>query len=269
MTIITNSSNATIKRIRALKNRRDREETGLYFIEGVRIVGEAVQMNAPVDALVVAPELLTSPFGRNLVEEQGRRGVDVIEVSPSVFESLSGKDGPQGLGAVMRQRWEKLDQVRLESGLGWVALDAAQDPGNIGTIMRTADAVGATGIILTGNSADPYDPGALRASMGALFSLRLVHASFDGFAAWKLRYNYTVVGTSDRAAEDYQVIRYQPPLILLMGSERQGLSSDQMAICDHMAQIPMSGRSDSLNLAVATGVMLYEIYNQQRRHAAE
>ncbi|MBX3080502.1 MAG: RNA methyltransferase [Anaerolineae bacterium] len=265
MTIITNSSNPTIKRIRALKNRRDRDESGLYFIEGVRIVGEAVQLNAPLDSLVVAPELLTSPFGHEVVAEQRKRSVPVIEVTAAIFENLSAKDGPQGLGAVVRQRWERLDQVRLEAGLGWVALDAAQDPGNIGTIMRTADAVGAAGIILTGNSADPYDPSAVRASMGALYSLRLVRASFDDFAAWKLRHGYTVIGTSDRAAQDYQAIRYAPPLILLMGSERQGLAPNQMAMCDTMAKIPMVGRSDSLNLAVATGVMLYEIFNQQRR----
>jgi TrmH family RNA methyltransferase len=264
MPVITSAANSTIKNIRALKHRKDRDESGLFFIEGVRIVGEAVQQNAKIDSLVVAPDQLTSPFGRELVQQQRQLGVPVIEVSPSVFESLSGKDGPQGLGAVIKQRWEHINEVHLTSGLGWIAIDAAQDPGNIGTIMRTADAVGVTGLILTGNSADPYDSNALRASMGSVFSLRLVRANFEAFAAWKQRTNYTVIGTSDRASDDYQSIRYETPLILLMGSERQGLSADQMAICDTMAKIPMVGRSDSLNLAIATGVMLYEIFNQQR-----
>jgi RNA methyltransferase, TrmH family len=117
-----------------------------------------------------------------------------------------------------------------------------------------------------GNSADPYDPSAIRASMGALFSLRLVRTSFDEFAAWKNQHSYPVVGTSDSAAEDYQAIQYRPPLILMMGSERQGLSPEQQKVCDIMARIPMVGRSDSLNLAVATAVMLYEIFNQRRRN---
>jgi TrmH family RNA methyltransferase len=214
--------------------------------------------------LVVAPALLTGDFGRGLVKTAQQRGLRSVEVTAEVFASFSGKDGPQGLGAVVGQRWEPLSQVRLESGLCWVALDAAQDPGNIGTILRTCDAVGGAGLLLLGDSADPYDPGAVRASMGALFALRLVSATFDEFATWKRQHTYTVVGTSDAAAQDYHAIAYRPPLVLLMGSERQGLSPDQQAFCDVVVSIPMVGRSDSLNLAVATGVMLYEIFNQQR-----
>jgi TrmH family RNA methyltransferase len=124
--------------------------------------------------------------------------------------------------------------------------------------------VGGAGLLLLGDSADPYDPGAVRASMGALFALRLARATFDEFAAWKRQRACTVVGTSDAAAQDYRAVAYRPPLVLLMGSERQGLSPDQQALCDAVVSIPMVGRSDSLNLAVATGVMLYEIFNQQR-----
>ena len=144
-------------------------------------------------------------------------------------------------------------------------LDAVADPGNLGTIMRTADAVGCRGIILLGHSTDPYDPTAVKASMGALFSLELFQSDWQPFAQWQRDHRITLVGTSDHAETDYQAIKYRRPLVLLMGSERHGLSSEMMTACDHLVQIPMVGRSDSLNLAVASAVMLYEIFNQNRK----
>jgi TrmH family RNA methyltransferase len=165
---------------------------------------------------------------------------------------------------VVRQHWTLLDEVEPEAGLCWVALDAVQDPGNLGTILRTADAVGAAGIILVGQTTDPYDPGALRASMGSIFSQRLVRADFDQLLSWKDAHDCFLVGTSDAADSEYRDALYDSRLILLMGSERQGLSREQQARCDLVVRIPMAGRSDSLNLAVATGVMLYEIFHQRR-----
>ena len=260
--LISSTTNARIKQIRNLAHRREREQTGIFFIEGIRIVSEAVQMGAEIEMLIYAPALLKSQFALELLSTQRDQGIPCLEVTAEVFKSLSVKEGPQGIGAVVRQRWERLDEVRLTNELCWVALDAAQDPGNIGTILRTSDAVGGRGLILLGNCADPYDPGALRASMGAIFSQRLVKASFAEFAQWKRERAYTVVGTSGAAKTDYRQASYVSPLVLLMGSERQGLSDGQQAICDLMVRIPMVGRSDSLNLAVATGVILYEIFYQ-------
>jgi TrmH family RNA methyltransferase len=263
--LISSTSNPRIKAIRALRQRKERERTGLFFVEGIRIVGEAAQCDAPITTLVIGSEWLKSDFANELVEAQRKRGVECLEVTREVFESLSRKEGPQGLGAIAHQRWEQLDELRLASELCWMALDATQDPGNIGAMLRTSDAVGGAGLIMLSQSADPYDPVAVRASMGAIFSQRLVRASFAEFAAWKQHHHYTVIGTSDKAIHDYQAIEYQPPLIILMGSERQGLSPEQQAICDEMVSIPMIGRNDSLNLAVATSVMLYEVFNQQRK----
>jgi TrmH family RNA methyltransferase len=141
-----------------------------------------------------------------------------------------------------------------------VALDAAQDPGNIGTILRTSDAVGGAGLLLLGQSADPYDPGALRASMGAIFSQRLVKTDFTQLLQWARQQHIPLVGTSDSASTDYRAAHYHQPTVLLMGSERAGLSQEQQAQCDLVVKIPMVGRSDSLNLAVATGVLLYELF---------
>jgi len=264
--MITSRNNPTAKQIRSLRQRQERDRSGLYFVEGIRLVAEAAQNNAPIEQLIVAPDLLASPFAQELIAQQRQAGVPCVEVSADVFASLSAKDGPQGLGAVLHQRWERLADVRLGDELCWIALESVADPGNLGTIVRTADAVGAAGVILLGNSTDPYDSAALRGSMGAIYNQRLVRATWHDFVAWKAQHGYPVVGTSDKATTDYQAMRYAAPSVLLMGSERQGLSTEQQTVCDAVVSIPMAGRSDSLNLAVATALVVYEMFNQ-KRHA--
>ena len=264
MPLISSHSNARVKQVRALRQRKERERTGLFFVEGIRLVGEAVQTDAELETLVVAPELLTSVFGQGLVERQRWKGVACLEVTAEVFESISAREGPQGIGAVVRQQWAALADVTPGDELCWTALVAVQDPGNLGAILRVSDAVGGAGVILVGASTDPYDPAAVRGSMGAVFSQRLVRATFEELSAWKAASPFAVVGTAGDAPHDYQAVGYPRPLILLMGSEREGLSPQQRAVCDILVRIPMVGRSDSLNLAVATGVVLYEIFNQRR-----
>ena len=264
--IITSFANQKVKLIRKLEQKKYRQETGLFFIEGLRTVGEAVQMGAPIQALVFAPDLLVSEFGQSLLDHPAVEKVDRIEVSQEIYEKIAHKQGPQGIGALVHQDWRDLEAIEPQPSDLWVALDAIADPGNLGTIMRTSDAVCARGIILLGNSTDPHDPTAVKASMGAIFSLELVRTEWEAFTQWKKSHSLTMVGTSDSAREDYQKVSYQRPSILLMGSERHGLSPQQQSTCDHMVFIPMAGRSDSLNLAVATGVMLYEMYNQFRKN---
>lgn len=266
--MITSLSNPSIKHIRRLaRDRKSRQESGQFFIEGLRIVGEAIQQDAPLDVLVFSPDLLVSSYGQGLVKEATCRGCEVLEVSAEVFQSFSQKDGPQGIAAVARQRWQQLDKLALASHDLWTALYQVADPGNLGAILRTMDAVGGQGVILMDHSTDPFDPAAVRASMGALFTQKLVRVSFDEFRAWKQDQAISVVGTSDAAAIDYHSFPYPTPLVLLMGSERQGLPSTIQGICDALVSIPMQGVCDSLNLAVATGVVLYEILNQRREAA--
>ena len=262
--MITSLANERIKFIRRLQERKARQESGLFFLEGLRIVAEALQAGAAVEQLVTAPELLRSEYGQELVASSRSQGIDVLDVSADVFGRLSNKEGPQGLAAVVRQRWVRLDEVQLIPGKPWVALDSVADPGNLGTIMRTNDAAGGDGIILLDHSTDPYDPSAVRASMGALFDQQIVRTSFDEFKAWKEQGGCAVVGTSDAAAQDYHAYPYPDQLVVLMGSERQGLQPQHLAVCDAVVSIPMSGKSDSLNLAVATAIILYEILNQRR-----
>lgn len=267
--MITSTANPTIKLIRKLHEKKERLQTGLFYIEGLRIVIEALQQGAEVECLVVAPDLLTSEFGWQKVEEENRRGIQVLQASQAVFTSLASKQNPQGIAAVVRQRWQDASSLRLASQDLWVALDSVADPGNLGTILRTNDAVGGKGVILLDNSTDPYDLTTIRASMGAIFSQGLVKTTFEQFLQWKQDHDYALIGTSDRASADYCQASYPLPMILLMGSERLGLSEEHMRACDQLVSIPMVGRSDSLNLAVAAGVMLYEIFNQQRERSGQ
>lgn len=262
--MITSAANERVKWLRKLQERKARQESSLFYIEGLRIVTEAVRQGAEIETLVVAPELLRSEFGQQLVAEQKATGLPVLEVSGEVFRRVALKDGPQGLAAVVRQRWMNLADVQVAAGHTWVALDAVADPGNLGTILRTQDAVGGQGVILLDQSTDPYDPSAARASMGALFTQHLVRATFAEFADWKRRAAVSLVGTAGAAQDDYHGYRYPDSLVLLMGSERQGLQAHHLALCDALVSIPMLGESDSLNLAVATAVVLYEILNQKR-----
>lgn len=260
---ISGLGNPKIKQIRALRTRKERDRTGLFLVEGIRIVAEAVELG-DVRLCVVAPDLLESSFAWEVIEGLQGGGTPCLEVTAEVFRSVSGRERPQGIAAVVRQRWEPLEHVRLASELCWVALDAPGDPGNLGSVLRTSDAVGGGGVVLVGPSADPYDPVAVRASMGALFSQRLVRATLDELAAWKHRHGYRFLGTSGSAVHDYAAVLYGSPLVVFMGSERHGLTADEQALCDDLVRIPMVGRSDSLNLAVATGVILYTIFNQRR-----
>jgi TrmH family RNA methyltransferase len=264
---ISSVHNPAIKQIRQLQQRKERERTGLYFVEGIRLVAEAIQTDAALERVVVAPELLVSPFARSLVEQWQRGGGASLEVTAAVFKSFAAKEHPQGLAAVIRQRWTALDEIRLDQALCWVALAAVQDPGNLGTILRTSDAVGSGGVSLLGHSTEPYYPEAVRASIDAIFAQRVAQATLPQLAAWKQAQACMMVGTSGAAQADYRTYTYRFPLLILMGSEQHGLAPDEMALCDALVRIPMVGRSDSLNLAVATGVVLYEVFHQRQTHA--
>ncbi|MBM3263742.1 MAG: RNA methyltransferase [candidate division Zixibacteria bacterium] len=263
--MITRLSNSQIKHIRSLAHRKIRKETGLFLVEGIRPVVEAVQLGADIETLVVAPDLLDSPFGRETVQRARQDGMPVLEISAEVFASFSRKDGPQGLAAVARQRWETLDRIVPGDELGWVVLEEAGSPGNLGTILRTCDAVGVDGVILLGETTDPYDPVSVRASMGAIFSQRIARADLGMLAMWKNRHALPLIGASGDAATGYRDMAYPRPVLLCMGGEQHGLSADLRTLCDRLVHIPMTGRADSLNLAVATGVLLYEIFYQHSK----
>ena len=261
--LITSVSNPRVKEIRKLRERKEQKRTGLFYMEGTRIVGEALEKGAEIEMLVVCPELLKTDYSMELWQKAQKQGLDILEVSRPVFESLAVKENPQGLAAVAKARFYTLQDLNTSHGI-IVALTEIADPGNLGTIIRTADAVDAQGVILIGDCTSPYDIGSIRGTMGAIFSTKIIRTTLPEFLAWKQRTGLQLIGTSDKSATDYVDIAYADPVILLMGSERAGMSPEEFEACDEIAAIPMMRSSDSLNLAVATGIMLYQIFNQHR-----
>lgn len=261
MELISSRNNPKIKQVRLLKERKARLASGLAVVEGIFPVGEVVaaaqEHRVGVESIFYSPHLLKSVFANDLVDSLASQGVPCYATSEEVFTSIADKDNPQGILAVVRPVAYSLDELSPQNARWCVALVAPQDPGNVGTVLRTLDAVGASCLIMLENSLDPYQPGVVRASMGLVFWTPVVSASFTEFISWAHGHAYRVYGSSARGHEDYRHVAYQKPCVLLLGSEREGLSADQRAVCDVLVRLPMVGRATSLNLAVAAGVMLY------------
>jgi len=261
--LITSLSNNQIKQIRKLREKKYRSETGLFFLEGIRIVIEALQTSGFVEQLIICRELINGDKALEAVKDAQEKNISILEVNEDVFKSLSGKEGPQGVAAVARQRWSNIEEIRNPVEGIWIALYQVADPGNLGTILRTLDGMGGKGIILLDNCTDPYDPSAIRASMGTIFSKSITKLNSEDFVSLIRKNNIKVVGTSDAAKKDFRSYHYNKDMVLLMGSEREGLPEKLVEVCDEVVSIPMLGKADSLNLAVASSIMLYEIAAQQ------
>lgn len=262
---ITSPSNPRIKQIRALSRRRERDATGLCLAEGIFHVGEALAAaeagRATVEFVLHAPDLLISDFGHALVARAAAAGIPVYETAAGVLAAVAEKDNPQGLLAVVRPRRYGLAELDAAAFPWAVALVAPQDPGNVGAILRTIDAVGASGLLLLDGGVDALHPAAVRAGMGAVFHRPVVSTSFADFLAWARPRGYHLIATSARGRGDFRTPEVAPPLVLLLGSEREGLSVAQIAAADDLVRLPMRGRITSLNLAVAAGVLLYAIHD--------
>jgi len=254
--IITSLSNPLVKQARALRQRKGRERSGFFLVEGLHHVGSALEAHWEIESLIYAPDLLTGNFSIKLLEDARAKEIATQPVSAQVMESLTGKDNPQGILAMVKQRQTKLDS--LQDIRTSVALVAPQDPGNVGTILRTIDAVGADALFQLDGGVDLYHPTLVRASMGALFWKPVVRASFDDFITWAKECHLYVVGTSSHAEQDYRSAQISEfPWVLLLGNEQKGLSAEQISCCDMTLSLPMRGVTSSLNLSVAAGILLY------------
>jgi len=261
--LITSSANPLVKRVRLLAERRHRRREGAFVVQGIQPVWQAVEAGASIETLIVAPGLLGRSPAARMVAEQEAAGVRVARLSEELFGRLSDREGPPGLAAIVRGRLAGLPELPAGPGSVFVALHEVGNPGNLGTIIRTANAAGAAGVVLIGHAADPFDPVAVKASMGALFSLPVAQASQAGeFFAWAADGGVTVVTTSARAAGSFWAARYPRPLALLFGAEGAGLPDEVLARGDARVRIPMAGTAESLNLAVAAGLLLYEAMRQ-------
>ena len=264
---ITSAGNAEVKRLRSLHERKYRRQTGWFLAEGTRTCTEAVELGWRLHRLAFLDGRGGDRMVRPLLAALDRDGGRALPMTESLLSRISGKDNPQMVLGAFEQRWQDPGRIAPDAGRCWIALDRVRDPGNLGTIMRTADATGARGIILIGDCTDPYSVEAVRASMGAVFNVELAQMPEDDFLDLAAGWPGQIVGTALPASRDYRKVDYAWPLILLMGNEQAGLTPALMQACTQLARVPMMGRSDSLNLAVATGVTLYEALRQ--RHPPE
>jgi RNA methyltransferase, TrmH family len=261
---ITAFSNPLIKRVRNLRDKKHRREEGLFLAEGLRILTEAREAGRLPDYLFFARESAGHALVRALVDATEAAGGEAIETNADILSKLSGKDNPGAVVGVYPEFEAALDALDRSSAPIWLVAERLRDPGNLGTILRTGDAVGAGGLILLDDCVDPFSVEAVRASMGALFTVPVARASWDAFRTWLRAGPGQLVGLSLDTDHDYRGSRYAAPTFLLTGNEAQGMPDFMAAECDLLVKIPMLGKADSLNAAVATAVMAYEVLAQQR-----
>ena len=256
---VTAFSNSTVKLLRSLRDKKARREEGLFLAEGLRILTEARDSGMLPEIIAFSAEGARHPLAAEIIAATEAAGGDAIETTPDILSKMSGKDNPQMVLGAYRQPATSLDAIDRTKAPLWIVAQALRDPGNIGTILRTGDAVGAGGLILIDDCADPYSVEAVRASMGALFTQQIATARWPDFIAWLRGGDGQLVGTSLKATHDYLEAEYGQPCFLLIGNEQQGLPEDYEAECDLLVKIPMAGRADSLNAAMATAVMAFAI----------
>jgi TrmH family RNA methyltransferase len=256
---ITSFSNETVKRIRALRDKKTRKQEGLFLAEGLRILTEARDTGRLPEIVAFSGKEGVHPLAQEIIAATDAAGGDVIETSPDILAKMSGKDNPQAILGAYLQPDTSLTAIDRTASQLWIVAQALRDPGNIGTILRTGDATGAGGLILIDDSADPFSVEAVRASMGAIFTQQVAIARWEEFIAWLRTGPGQLVGTSLNASADYLEPQYDQPCFLLVGNESQGLPEAYEAECDLLVKMPMLGRADSLNAAVAAAVMAFHI----------
>jgi TrmH family RNA methyltransferase len=260
---VTSLSNPIIKDIKALSNKKDREESGTFMAEGLKLVIDALELGWSIRTLVYAKAAKAKPLVEQIAAKTVAHGGLVLEVSEKVLSSVTRRDNPQMVVGIFEHRWKRLEDLRPSTDETLVALDRVRDPGNLGTIIRTADAAGASAILLVGECTDPFSLETVRATMGSVFAVPVVRCSAEEFLAWQKRSGAQVVATHLAGAVDYRTVDYRrKPTVILMGNEQSGLPDSLAKAADRTVRIPQQGRADSLNLAVATAVMLFET----RRH---
>lgn len=262
--LVGNARDPRFLAIRSLQIREGRSRAGLYVIEGIRHLARAVEHNAPIESVFIDPSVLSNPFGQRLAKRLRKRGIPTIRLSHQLYRDLTLASEPQGVGAILCQRWLPVDGFRAEQHSLCLAVESIESPGNLGTIIRTAEAVGVTGIFILNPDCDPYDPSTVRATMGSLFSQKLIRCSPNDFTEWTKSNGVVVVASSPAGLIDYKALRYRFPTALVVGNEKRGLSEQLLEAADFVVRIPMSGRCDSINAAVATGVLLFEISSQRK-----
>src|SRR3982751_5053805 len=257
--LVTAFSNPTVKRLRSLREKKARRTEGLFLAEGLRIIAEARDSGRLPEIVAFSAEGARHPLAAEIIAASEAAGGAAIETAPDILTKMSGKDNPQMLLGAYRQPETSLERIDRTTAPLWICAQALRDPGNIGTILRSGDAVGAGGLVLIDDCADPFSVEAVRASMGAVFTQQVATASWAEFLPWLRSGEGQLVGTSLKATHDYLEAEYRRPCFLLIGNEQQGLPAEYEQECDLLVKIPMAGRADSLNAAIAAAVMAFQV----------
>lgn len=257
---ITSAANAVVKTLKSLHAKKGRAETGLFLAEGARIVAEAASAGRHPEIVAVSDAAMERAPVRALVEAAEARGARAIAVSEALLAQIAKRENPQTIIGAFAQHVPSLEDL---AGDFFVALEGVRDPGNLGTILRTADCVGASGVILVDQTCDPFSVEAVRASMGSIFAMPFARARFDALDAWRRERGLALVAGSLNGAWDEAAYDGARPIVLLMGNEQSGLPVEMEARADARVRLPMRGRADSLNLAAATAIMLYDVWRRR------
>lgn len=260
--MITSFSNPLIRQIKKLRKKKYREKEQLHFAEGLRIVLTAIETGTGIETLVYSPELLTSELALHVLAEEEAAGTRCLAISATLFQSISGRDNPVGLAAIVRSKGIPISDLHVDQDDVYVALFNIGEPGNLGTIFRTADAAGSAGLILVGTTVDPYHPTTIKASMGTLYSMPFTQlADSHDLFEWATSKGLQTIATTAKSGTPYRQVSYRRPSLLMLGSEKEGLDDSVLNSADQIVTIPMRGRASSLNLAAATAIILFEMTN--------
>jgi len=262
----SNGWKVTVKLARSLKQKKNRQESGLFLVEGIHHIGAAIEAGWDVHALLYSEEQLKSQFARKLVQDQVTRGTCCISIPLKILESLADKENPQGILGIIREKSWDINDINLNTYKWGVALISPQDPGNIGSILRSLDCAGGDALFLVDGGVDVFNPACVRASMGALFWKPVVTTTFQGMETWARSSKIVLMGTSAHASLDYLSLgRQEQPLLLVFGNEQKGMSSLQQQACDQVFSLPMFGHASSLNLSVAAGIFMYALIDKKNQ----
>jgi TrmH family RNA methyltransferase len=262
---IVSPANQVFKSLKSLAEKKGRRETGLFLAEGLRVCTEALETGHVPQYLIFAADAEAHPLTQALIAVTEKQGRMAIRSSRDLLHRLTGKDNPGAVAAAYAIPDTSLSQIDRHSARLWVVAENLRDPGNLGTILRSCDATGAGGVILIDQCCDPFSLEAVRASMGALFTRRVAQASAEDFYTWLGRDGALVGASLAPGSRDYRTHHFTAPTFLYMGNEQAGLSAAATARCDALVKLPMKGTADSLNVAVATGVLLYAALAQFER----
>ena len=258
---ITGFSNPTVKALRALRDKKHRKAAGKFLAEGLRLLTDARESGHLPETLVMSESREDHPLLTALETDVLASGGEVIETSSEILSKITGKDNPQAVAGVFAEFDTGLARLNRLCADIWLVAQAVRDPGNLGTMLRTCDAVGAGGLILIDDCADPFSAEAVRASMGAVFTQHIAQARWEDFLPWLRQGEGQLVAASLRDAVPYRGAPYTRPCFILIGNESRGLPEEYEAACDLRVTMPMKGRADSLNAAVAAAVLAYEVFD--------